>query len=229
MKRNDKKKKAWITAVAAAVALIICGVWYYHSFLKDFSEQQETVSEEKASIPSITEAAFPEPKGWTEQETELPEVTLLYVYLCGCVQKAGVYIVPEGSRLTEVLKLAGGFSDNAAKEYHNLARKVLDEERIYVPSEEEVSMLTMEQKIAGNQGNTSSSETAASPEKNLINLNTADASALMTLPGIGQAKAEAMIEYRTKVGLFSTTEEVMNISGIGEAMFEKIKDYITIQ
>ena len=107
---------------------------------------------------------------------------------------------------------------------YNLARNISDGERIYIVSVSETKQLSAEHKVTGEEGATST-ETG---EALVINLNTATVKQLMELPGIGEAKATAILEYRKKVGRFTATEEIMNVSGIGEAMYEKIKDKITV-
>ncbi len=165
-------------------------------------------------------------KGNTEIE-DIPkeeQVEYIFVHVCGAVQKEGVYQLEKNSRLYMAIELAGGFTKEAAKEYHNLARVVEDGERIYILTKEELSQLSMKEQIEGEiQGE------ELTGEKQVINLNTASVEELMTLSGIGESKAKSIIEYRTKVGKFQSIEELMNISGIGEAMFEKVKNNVTIK
>ena len=149
----------------------------------------------------------------------------IFVYVCGAVQKEGVYKLQKDDRLYMAIELAGGFTEEAAKEYHNLARTVKDGERIYILTKEEVSELSKKEQIEGEL-----EYKAEIKETNpLVNLNTASLEELMTLSGIGEAKAKSIIEYRTKVGKFQSIDELMNISGIGEAMFAKVKSRITIE
>lgn len=223
-----KNKKRWITVFAAAVLLLAGGSWYAVSFLSANQERQQTVwqSEEPPAAESRTEQ---EPE--LEPE-ELPPV--IYVYLCGSVQLPGVYELPEGSRLKDVLELAGGFSGQAAKEYHNLARTVADGERIYVPTEAEVAELSVQERVTGvadRAFTVTAEETARENAQgdNRVNLNTASLAELITLPGIGEARAEEIVEYRSRVGRFASEEELKNIRGIGEAMYERLKDRITVQ
>ena len=150
---------------------------------------------------------------------------VIFVHVCGAVQNAGVYQLQENARLYTAIELAGGFTKEAAKEYHNLARIVEDGERIYILTKEELSQLSMEEQIEGEI----QEEGLLIEEKQVINLNTASVEELMTLSGIGELKAKSIIEYRTKVGKFKNIEELMNISGIGEAMFEKVKNNVTIK
>lgn len=155
-----------------------------------------------------------------------------YVYVCGAVQNAGVYALPEGSRVYEALALAGGFCDGACEDYVNQAEPVADGQMIWIPTEEEAAETPRAAEPggapvrAGASGGTGASDAAASDGK--IDLNTADAAALMTLPGIGAAKAESILAYRDSHGGFSAVEDIMKVEGIKEGVYNRIKDYIRV-
>ena len=159
----------------------------------------------------------------TEQDTtkheETPEhaVKTIYVYVCGQIQNPGVYMLPEGSRVYDLFALAGGFTEVAATEYWNQARLLVDGEMIYVPSKEEVKDRTFE-----------TNENGTTKKSDKVNINTASKEELMTLPGIGESKAAAILAYRQENGPFSSLEELMQVDGIKEAVFSKIKVYIEI-
>lgn len=144
----------------------------------------------------------------TSQEETLNYIT---VYICGAVNNPDVYTLIEGSRLVDAINLAGGFTEDAWKEGINLARVIVDAEQIYVPTEEERLH-----------------ETYQSNDSGKVNLNTATKEQLMTLSGIGEAKAESILSYRKEHGSFTSIEDIMKISGIKESLFQKIKEYITI-
>ena len=142
--------------------------------------------------------------------------SLIMVHICGMVNMPGVYEVEEGSRVYEVVELAGGFAPGAAESYLNLAETVADGQKLVVPSLEEADGDRYGQAVrAGDTG--------------LVNINTADKEELMTLPGIGEAKALAIIAWRTEHGSFQSTEEIMQVSGIKESAYEKIKLLITTE
>lgn len=141
---------------------------------------------------------------------------VIVVYICGMVNEPGVYEVPENSRVYEIVELAGGFAPGAAESYLNLAEVVTDGQKLVVPALEEVS--------EDWYGQESTDESSS-----LVNINTADKELLMSLPGIGEAKALAIIAWRTEHGPFQTTEEIMQVSGIKEAAYEKIKLLITAE
>lgn len=133
------------------------------------------------------------------------------VYVCGEVEQPGVVYLTEGARVVDALAAAGGFTDSADSEYVNLAAHVSDGEKLYVPNREEGQELRSRQ---------------AEEEAGFVNINTADETLLMTLPGIGESRAGDIIAYRSEHGEFSSIEELMKIPGIKEHLFAKIKDKI---
>ncbi len=143
----------------------------------------------------------------TEDLAYIQENKDCYVYICGAVINPGVYQVSAGERIATVLELAGGFSYTADRSAVNLAEKVSDGLMVTIP---EIS------------------EETGTESDGRINLNTADATLLMTLPGIGEAKAKLIIDYRERNGGFSSIEEVMQIDGIKDGTFQQIKDYIKV-
>ena len=143
----------------------------------------------------------------------------IFADLKGAVVHPGLYRAEDGDRVQDIVMKAGGFQEDAAVDRVNLAQKVIDEMVIYIPKIGEESDVDWKTSI----GSSSQSE------QGKINLNTADASRLETLPGIGPAKAQAILEYRDQVGAFKTIEDMKDISGIGERTFEKLKEHITVQ
>lgn len=149
-----------------------------------------------------------------EQESEKQ---MIYVYVCGQVEHPGVYTLLEGSRIYDVFELAGGFTEEADTDYWNQARLLKDGEMIYVPSKGEVTERPFEQEASEKTG-----------ESDKININTATKEELMKIPGIGEAKALAILAYRQENGPFSSLEELKRVDGIKEAVFSKMKEYIEI-
>ena len=137
----------------------------------------------------------------------------IFVHVCGEVVHPGVYELKAGSRVYEAVKAAGGMSENAAQNFLNQAEILEDGQQIYVPSEEEISDTDSE------NGRTDDGK---------VNLNQASKEQLMTLPGVGEAKADAIIRYRSEKGNFRSIEEIMEIEGIKEGVFKKIEDWITV-
>lgn len=168
---------------------------------------------------SDKEAAEWESMGETEQSAEETKETIMqtekmiYVHICGEVNQPGVYSVPEGFRVYELLEMAGGATSQGAPDAMNLADIIKDGERIVIPSMEEAALMAV-------------SESGEST--GLVNLNTASINQLMTLPGIGESKAKDIVRYREENGGFQSIEDIMKISGIKEAVFQKIRSLITV-
>ena len=166
-----------------------------------------------------------------------------YVDVKGSVKKPGVYKVNEGTIINDVIYLAGGLKSGASTKNINLSKKISDEMVIYIYTAKELSNISKKNEchcdkvdISSCEGssviisdNSLSSSNISSGETNgLININTASKEQLMTLSGIGESKALAIIDYREKNGGFKTKEELMNVSGIGESSYKKIENNITV-
>ncbi len=200
------------------------------------------------------------------EKSEEQEETLLNVDIKGAIKTPGVYQVKSGAIINDVIKLAGGFNDNAYQNGINLSKKVSDEMVIYIYTKNEINAAKekaeAEEKsnevcvspsynicdcvdntssvieTKPNENTSSSKEDApttenskeenSAPTTNIVNINTASIDELTTLNGIGKSKAEAIVKYRTENGKFKQITDLLNISGIGETVFAKIKDFITV-
>ena len=160
----------------------------------------------------------------TQVEVDNSKAAGIYVYICGEVANPGVYELSEDSRIYEAVDAAGGFTENAARESINLASKVSDGMQITIYNKEEAASLP----AGGTSAGKNSGQDQMSGSSSLVNLNTATKEELMTLKGIGESKAEDIIRYRKKSGGFKKIEDIMKISGIKDAGFQKIKDSITV-
>lgn len=162
-----------------------------------------------------------------EKEETIKKVS---VDIKGMINNPGVYEVDSKSRVNDVIALAGGLKEGADTSNINLAKIVSDEMTIIIYSTDEVLEKFKQEVCICNcpyiendaciDNNNSNS--------NLININTASLEELTTLTGIGDVKAEAIIKYRNEIGKFKSKEELLNVDGIGESLFEKIKDDITV-
>lgn len=157
--------------------------------------------EQQLALEDVETESVEEEKNETEES--------IFVFVCGAVKYEGVYELPVGSRVYEAIQKAGGFSEEAAVTQINQAEVLEDETQLYVPT---ISEIAEEQ----------------SQDDGKVNLNTATKEELMTLPGVGESKAALIIQYREENGKFQTIEDIMNISGIKEGLFGKIKDYIKV-
>ena len=169
----------------------------------------------------------------------------IYVHVCGAVVRPGVYEMPEGSRFYEAVDAAGGFAEDACEDYLNMAALLADGSRLEIPTRKEIqerkeaedksgisgggsketeySYYTVPEAPAAETGNTGTSA------EGLVNINTADITGLCALPGIGEGRAKAIIEYREKQGGFQKKEDIMQVSGIGEKMYARMEDYLTVE
>lgn len=184
-----------------------------------------------------------EPSAGSTDRTELSDASLeeaktLVVHICGAVSAPGVYELPAGSRIIDAVEAGGGFLPEADEACCNLAEEIVDGCQIYIMTKTESCADGQTEKKAGIQTSPDSdmqttdrnvrSNSAPALENGLVNLNTADVAALMTLPGIGESRAKAIISYREQHGAFAQIEDIMKISGIKQAAFSKIKDKITV-
>lgn len=197
------------------------------------------------------ELIFKEEKDKQEDEKDKSleeEVTKVFVDIKGAVLNPGVYEIEKDKKIIDVVSLAGGLLEEANTTTINLAKKVQNEMVIIVYTNEEINKAMRDGQAINKIDNTcvcpkikndacinnntkneenSESNTDTSIQE-IININTATASDFDKLPGIGASKAEAIIQYREEHGSFSKIEDLKEISGIGDALFEKIKDYITV-
>ncbi len=164
-----------------------------------------------------------------------PQATvLMYVHVIGAVSEPGVVEVPSGSRVSDVVQSAGGATTSADLSRINLARLVLDGERIWVPVRGEEPPDEAAEPIApgvaatpdGSAGAGEGGAVAGAPVA--VDINTADSGVLQTLPGVGPVTAESILAWRTEHGGFSSVEELMEVSGIGPRTLEKLEPLVTV-
>lgn len=167
-----------------------------------------------------------------------------YVEIKGAVVNPGVYEAQDGEIINDVINKAGGLNDNAYTDNINLSKKLEDELVIYIYTVDEMQENTEEEtnpacKTESYTINTctegkvsiissNDSNVYTENEKSLININTAGVTELMELSGIGETKANNIITYRQENGNYKSIDDLKNVSGIGDATFEKLKDYITV-
>ncbi len=195
------------------------------------SETEESGGPEASEVPKPEESGLQEREkegsgGSSEQESR----SLCYIHVCGAVSRPGVYGLEAGSRIFQAVEAAGGFTEEAAEGYLNMAEPVTDGMKIVVPKKEELSGL----ELYGMEGDHPAGfvqeleESRKAGEAGKVNLNTASKEELMTLTGIGASRAEDIIRYREAYGFFENIEDVMQVNGIKDAAFEKIREKITV-
>ena len=157
------------------------------------------------------------PSGEAVTLRPVPTERPVIMHITGAVPRPGVYALPEGSRVQDAIAAAGGFLAEADRTEINLAALLIDGEKLDIPYIEGGSPVLPTPGAA---------VVAATPE--LIDINPASQSELETLPGIGPTTAQKIIEYRQQNGAFVSTEELINVSGIGPGLYERVKDLITV-
>lgn len=202
---------------------LAAGIFMLALFMPVFLCGCGDTTQSEALLLNITEESD---TAQTRQENETAMQTVgdseesgqIYVYVCGAVKNPGVYQADSGSRLFEVIEMAGGFVPEADRAGLNLARSITDGEQIVVLTQEEAAqkMTVVSENAAGQQ------------DSGLVNINTASLSELTRVSGIGESRAQAIIAYREKNGAFQSIEEIKKVDGIKDGLFSKIKDYITI-
>ena len=185
-----------------------------------------------------------------EEKKETVDEEIYYIDIKGYVNNPGVYAISKGKRVVDAINQAGGLMENSNTSLLNLSMLLKDQMVIIVYSNEEINSL--EETIKKQQAKETictnnvkndvcitTSKTTVTPKieskstngdiaSEIININIASKEVLMTLSKIGESKANAIIEYREKNGAFKAIEEIKNVSGIGDSIFEAIKDYITV-
>ena len=151
----------------------------------------------------------------------------LVVHIDGAVAAPGVYAVPAGSRVNDAVQAAGGLAEGADTSTTNLAAPVSDGVKVHIPTAEETHA-PAQSADDGAAAQGSAAQGAGSPQGGLVNINSATSSELQALSGVGEATAAAIIEDRESKGPFTSPEDLMRVSGIGEKKFAKIKDHICV-
>ncbi len=168
--------------------------------------------------------ATDETKGYedTQQDQEAykqdnPTDATLHVYVCGAVYQPGVYILSNGARVCDAIEAAQGMTQDACTDYWNQAELLSDGQMIDVPTIEEAQQMS----------HTTENESQTDWDGR-VNINTASKEQLMTIPGVGASRAESILAYRQDAGGFHSIEDVKNVTGIKDGIFQKMKEYITV-
>ena len=232
--------KKWIGLSLILILCLFIGVYYLIFKVKDFPSNDDVIFNSLNQTHQV----------YTSNEmveSELPE-EFISVDIKGRVKKPGVYQINKklNPRINDIIEMAGGLLPDADTSITNLAKKIFDEMVIIIYSKDEVlkfSEVLKKEEILNDickdkcdscieENQTANSKNDESKEENetllkIVNINTASKEELMTLSGIGESKAEDIIEYRTQ-NPFLKKEDLMNVKGIGESVYNKIKDYISV-
>ena len=182
------------------------------------SETQDDTQAGNDAAEDLAEAKISAEAELSEMPVET-EPEMIFVDVCGAVMNPGVYELDGSSRVFQAIEAAGGFLPEAAASAVNQAQPVSDGQQIYIPTQEEYN--------AGGFSETMASSSADSSDGK-VHLNTATKDELKTLSGIGESRAESILAYRDSHGAFQSIEELMNVEGIKEGIYQKIKDQIAL-
>ena len=225
--------------IVAVVIVLILGVgaslYVYYHYDDIFSKKEIELISKEVNLDNN--------EGFEEKKEEIGVVKLI-VDIKGQIKNPGVYSLDVGSRIKDVINLAGGLTGNADTSVIALSKKIIDEMVIIIYSKEEVKnfIKVKEEEIkknteCTNQNNVVNNACIDSEEKDnssgdkkidKVSLNDGTLEELMTLPGVGESKAKTIIEYRNNVGRFESIDDLKNVSGIGESTYEALKDYIKV-
>lgn len=246
MKIRNQKIKI-IAIITILVITIIYGIWKENKGkikIENINEQAEiTDIEDNEKTKNLHNTTMEDNENIKNKETNKTDKNKIIIYIIGEVKQEGVYELDENSRISDAIEKAGGTKENADLSQINLAYKIEDGMRIYIPKKGELvqdkeKIEDKTQEIVTGKSNditnTTSVNTNLSTNKKSktdiekINLNKATQTELETLPGIGPSTAEKIIAYRKENGNFKNIEDIMNVNGIGESKYNKIKDLISV-
>ncbi|WBL18211.1 ComEA family DNA-binding protein [Citricoccus sp. NR2] len=196
---------------AVLVIVVIAGTWWLFRWLQ---EPAGSSVEQQVELPTETEEHTAAPVTVTAHGTPAPQVI---VHVAGEVREPGIVELAEGSRVIDAIDAAGGPTDAANLAGLNLAAVLNDGEQIMVPDESGTAPYPA----------TDAADTSTGTNSGRVNLNTADDAMLQTLPGVGPAMSERIIEHRESVGPFTTMADLDAVSGIGPAMMEKLEGLVS--
>jgi len=207
----ENKQKLGILLLAI---FILIGITIYILWQTQEGPEPEIITQEQTKPQEET----------TQEEQEQEQQEKIMIHIMGEVQTPGVVTLPEGARMINAIEAAGGLTENADVSKINLVYILEDGLKIKIPSTQEDMYITQE-----NGENVILEDTEGKEEPTMININKAKQDELTQLPGIGDAMAQRIIEYREQNGNFQQIEDIQNVSGIGEAKFEKIKENICVK
>lgn len=234
--------KSYFTKKEQIVILIVIGVIVIVPGYKFFSSR--AIAKEKETEAIVVNSDQSEDQGPSQDDTASPRQTQaevkteevsgsIIVHISGEIKKPGIVEMPVGKRLIDAVELLGGLTPEADANRINLAKKLKDEEKIYIPKIGEELDSSLEELVeASNQVSedspASGGEDKAGNETEKININTCTKESLKSLPGIGEVTSTKIIEYR-EASPFNTIDDIMNVSGIGDKKFEGLKDLIIVK
>ena len=213
-----KNNKTKIILGLSILILVTIGYYIYMN--------QSNFSISKEDILIRTEDSVNATDDEIEKTNKEDSKNIIIVHVSGAVEREGIIELEDESRIINAIEKAGGLKEDACIKDINLASKVEDGEKIYIPTKDEYTQL--ENNNQNNNLKEISSQKSIISKNNKININTATQTELETLPGIGSATALKIITYRNENGKFKSIEDIKKVKGIGESKFKEIKDLIVI-
>lgn len=214
---KDRKDKI-IFAGVIFLAFLVANVFSNGGFKDIFNKNEDEIVMSKPDNENLDDMKNKETSS-NDLSTEDKKV-----YISGEVKNSGVYDIKDGDRLDDLVKRAGGFTENADINAINLALRLEDQMKIYIPNIDENQNINADNTNLA-MGEVTSTNPKSSGQK--ININLASKEELMTLPNIGEKRAQAILDYRQE-NKFTKIEDIKNVSGIGDKYFEAMKDLITV-
>lgn len=185
-----------------SVVMILCATMSFTALLVPYAVEQQASHSNVTNAPDF------------EQNIIVPAD--IYVHIAGAVQHPGLYTLKAGDHVIDAVQAAGGFTQDALQDGINQAALLSDGQMLVIPSEN------------GDTAAQAQAERTSAAVSAVVNLNTATLEQLMTLPGIGETKANNIMKYRELAGSFKTIEDLLNVEGIGPGIFQKLQGYITV-
>lgn len=223
MEKKEKLIGSIIIVIGCTIFLIVGYILSKPNFKEDIENNMSFKSMESKVIVDNTNIQANENSG--------EDLKSIIVEIKGEVKKPNVYTLSYGSRIYDLIEMAGGFTDKADTMSVNSSMKLRDEDCVIIYSKEQASnVITNNTNAINNTISANISRSSLSKRENeKVNLNTATKEELMTLPGVGEVTAQKIIEYREEKGGFSSIDELKNISRIGDKTIDKFRDKIEVR
>ena len=229
MKYINKKQKIILITIISIVTLAIAYYTYISKANEEFNVENQNLEIDENEDTNNNENSV---ENENKKEAENPEKIIVHV--SGAVKNEGIVELEEKTRIADAIEKAGGVTENAYMKDINLATKLEDGMKIYIPTKEEAELekkngsYTYNSGINSDANNSEKNNTSGKNISSKVNINTATKEELDTLPGIGESTATKIMNYREENGKFKTIEEIKEVSGIGDSKYEQIKDLIEI-
>lgn len=211
---SDDKKDKIIYGLIVAVVILLANFIYTNDVGSFFDNDNRIslIDQDKLESNKIDDSL--------DVEDESIDKSIKKVHISGEINNPGVYEIRDEQRLEDLIKEAGGLTNEADDRNLNLAQRLEDQMKIYIPNINEENLLE-------NTDRNQEALPVSNTDSSLVNINTANKDELMSLPNIGDKRADAIIEYR-KTQKFEKIEDIKNVTGIGEKYYEALKDLITV-